>query len=461
MMRHLMLGLAALTALCATPALAQKQRPVTITSAASAGPSQTLDLPLGKSQVLTVSQAVGGIQVGNAEIADVKPLNDHSFYVLGKKLGATNVSVYSQGKQLIAVIDVVVRADVEAVKIALHEMMPESRIEVRAMNDGLALSGTLDSAAKIQRAIEIAKTFAGKGAIVNDLRVSGTQQVMLEVKIAEMQRNVSKSLGFKPFVAPTGGNLASSGFSFSTLDPTNLSNFALAVAQVVSGSFTLQLALDALEQRGAVKILAEPDLVAMSGDTANFLAGGEFPIPVAQSTVGGVPTITIEFKTFGVSLAFTPTVLDGDLINLVVNPEVSELDPTNSITANGLTIPGISTRRARTTVELRDGQSFAIAGLLSNDYKNQLRGIPGAMNIPILGALFRSTSYQQDATELVIIVTPKLVHPVPAGTLSAPTDSFVPPTDAEIFLAGKTHGPDAPIEPVGGGLTGKYGHIIR
>ncbi len=201
----------------------------------------------------------------------------------------------------------------------------------------------------------------------------------------------------------------------------------------------------------------------MSGDTASFLAGGEFPIPVAQTQgIGGVPTITVEFKAFGVSLAFTPTVIDGDLINLVVAPEVSQIDRTISFNLNGLFIPGIATRRAKTTVELRDGQSFAVAGLLQSDFTDQIRGIPFLADVPILGALFRSPQYQRSETELVIIVTPKLVQPAPAGTLIAPTDSFVPPSDAQFFIMGRTENPDSGLTPFpGGGLTGRYGHIIR
>jgi pilus assembly protein CpaC len=276
-----------------------------------------------------------------------------------------------------------------------------------------------------------------------------------------MQRHLSKSFGFKPFltVGKNGGN--PSGFALSTLDPTNLGNFALAVGRVVSGNFAFSEALDALEEKGAVKILAEPNLVAMSGDTANFLAGGEFPIPVSQSTSGGVPTVTVEFKPFGISLAFTPTVVDSDLINLIVAPEVSQIDKTNSVSFSGFVIPGIQTRRAKTTVELRDGQSFAIAGLLSSNFTDTMRGIPGLMDIPIFGALARSSDYVRNETELVIIVTPKLVQPASAGTLVAPTDSFVPPSDAAIFLMGKPENPDSGLSPRGGGLTGKYGHIIR
>jgi pilus assembly protein CpaC len=435
---------------------------VVITPQRAVQPTSSIVLPLNKSQTLRVSETVTRITVGNADIVDAAVLSDHEFYLLGKATGTTNISVFGENNRLLAVVDAVVGTDVEGVKAAFHAMMPDDKVEVRAINDSIALSGTLASPAKVAQAIDIAKRFTDKDKVINSLRVAGTQQVMLQVKVAEMQRTVSKSFGFKPFLTAgkNGGN--PSGFALSTLDPTNLGNFALAVGRVVSGNFAFSEALDALEQKGAVKILAEPNLVAMSGDTANFLAGGEFPIPVSQSNSGGgVPTVTVEFKPFGISLAFTPTVIDGDLINLIVAPEVSQIDKTNAVTFSGFVIPGIQTRRAKTTVELRDGQSFAIAGLLSSNFTDTMRGIPGLMDIPIFGALARSSDYERNETELVIIITPKLVQPASAGTLVAPTDSFVPPSDAAIFLMGNPENPDSGLSPRGGGLTGKYGHIIR
>jgi pilus assembly protein CpaC len=466
MIRRFILGAAVVIATCLnfTDGMAQAPRqPVTITPQRAVQAAQTIALPLNKSQVLRVSEAVTRIAVGNADIVDAVALTDHSFYVLGKAAGTTNISVYGKDNQLLAVIDAVVGTDVQAVKAALHAVLPGDNIDVRAVNDSIALSGVLGSPTKVNQAMEIARKFADKDHVVNDLRVKGTQQVMLQVKIAEVQRNVSKALGFKPFLSAgkTSSTTNPTGFSLSTLDPVNLENFALVVGRAVSGNFAFALAIDALEAKGAVKTLAEPNLIAMSGDTASFLAGGEFPVPVAQTTSAGVPTVTVEFKPFGVSLAFTPTVIDGDLINLVVAPEVSQLDKTNSVTFSGFTIPGISTRRAKTTVELRDGQSFAIAGLLSSDFNDTMKGIPGVMDVPVLGGLFRSSSYQRNETELVIIVTPKLVQPAASEALAAPTDSFVPPSDTEFFLMGHTENPDSGLAPRTGGLAGRYGHIIR
>ncbi len=464
MLRNRIVGLVVgiATLLTLADGMAQQAR-VTVTPETAVQATQSLILPLNKSQVLRVNQPVSRIAVGNADIVDAVALTDRSFYVLGKGVGTTNVSVYGANSQLLAVIDAVVATDVAGVRAAIRDIMPNETVDVRSVNDSIALSGVLSSPAKILRAVEIAEKFAAKEKIINDLRIKGTQQVMLQVKVAEMSRTVSKALGFRPFVSPTNGNIKSTGFTLSTLDPVDVTRFALATGQVVSGNFILSLALDALEDKGAVKILAEPNLVAMSGDTASFLVGGEFPIPVAQTIgIGGTPTITVEFKAFGVSLAFTPTVIDGDLINLVVAPEVSQIDKTTSVNLNGLVVPGIATRRAKTTVELRDGQSFAVAGLLQSDFTDQIRGIPFLADVPVLGALFRSPQYQRNETELVIIVTPKLVQPAPAGTLIAPTDSFVPPSDAQFFIMGRTENPDSGLTPfAGGGLTGRYGHIIR
>jgi pilus assembly protein CpaC len=228
---------------------------------------------------------------------------------------------------------------------------------------------------------------------------------------------------------------------------------------------------DALETKGLVKTLAEPTLVTMSGDTANFLAGGEFPIPISQSNATGstLPTITVEFKSFGISLAFTPTILQDGLINLVVNPEVSSIDPTTSIKLGLIEVPGIKIRRAHTTVELRDGESFTIAGLLSDNYENSIRQYPFIGDLPIIGALFRSTGFQHKQTELVIVVTPHLVTPRRAYA-ATPADMFVPPSDFELFLFGSQRGKTSSLKPEDralmsldpnkGGVDGQYGHVL-
>jgi pilus assembly protein CpaC len=283
---------------------------------------------------------------------------------------------------------------------------------------------------------------------------------MLEVRFSEVKRSALKDLGIGMFVRGGGNNGFGAGFgngaSLSPGDGTSgVGSFGNGVIglDAVADSFgvltrrfgifglDISAALNALERKGAITTLAEPTLVALSGETADFLAGGEFPIPVSNggsSGDGGNVAITVEFKSFGVSLAFTPTVLADGVINLVVAPEVSSIDASASVTVNGLRIPGLQTRRAKTTVELRDGESFALAGLLRKDFSDTVRQFPILGSIPIIGTLFRSTNFQRDETELVIIVTPRLVRPVRAGTLKVPTDRATPPDEADLFLIGRT-----------------------
>jgi len=254
---------------------------------------------------------------------------------------------------------------------------------------------------------------------------------------------------------------------------SSLTGFASGGVTSISlgGGTDLTAIFDALEKKGVVKTLAEPSLIALSGDTASFLAGGEFPVPVAQDVNDGGNTITVEFKEFGVSLAFTPTVLDDGLMNIVVSPEVSAIDPSNSTRVNDLIVPGLSVRRATTTVELRDGQSFSIAGLIQSDFQDSISQFPWVGDIPVVGALFRSSNFQKNETELVIIVTPRLVQPAPAGTLAAPTDHFVPPSDTDLFLFSRPEAPESGTSEgkggydlsaeAAGGISGTYGHIIK
>lgn len=432
---------------------------------------------VNKSQVLRVDRRFSDILVGNPEIADVMPLTDRSIYVLGKKLGSTNLTIYGPGNRLIAVVDLTVTYDVDGLKSRLHEIVPGETVEVRGINGGIVLSGAVSSPRQLDRVLSVAKRYA-PDAVTNLLSVRGSQQVMLSVKVAEMRRSTARQLGLGGITAGLGAGSNFNPADITASVPAIVGNvldpqsFLSAGLGILDGRWFLQTALNALEDKGAVKVLAEPNLIALSGDTATFLAGGEFPIPVAQDTSNDGTTITVEFKQFGVSLGFTPTVLDGDLINLVVSPEVSQIDRSTSVTVSGFTIPGLSTRRTTTTVELRDGQSFAVAGLLQSNFSDQISQIPGIGDLPVLGALFRSTEFQQNETELVIIITPHLVQPAPPGALAAPTDFFTPPTTAELFLLGKVEGEGGPQRPElaearalgarpGGGISGSYGHILK
>ena len=467
-----LVALAAAATLTLLPAGALAQGPTRLTALGGQADPRAGEMvvPLNKSQVLRLDQSFTDLSVGNPAVADVMALSNRSVYVLGKALGSTNLTVYGPGKQILAVVDVVVSHDVEGLKGKLFELFPTERVEVRSAGDAVVIGGTLSTPEQLHRANSIAERYA-PGKVTNLLRVRGSQQVMLQVRVAEVARNTARQLGIRPQII--GGD-----FIFQPLDAIDPNSFAAAIGHFEFPEFSVNAILDALEEKGVVKVLAEPNLIAMSGDTANFLAGGEFPVPVAQDIDSGRAAITVAFKQFGVGLAFTPTVIDGDLINLAVNPEVSQIDPTNAVVMNGFRIPGLSTRRASTTVELRDGQSFAIAGLLQSDFQDQVRQVPGIGDVPVLGALFRSSQFQRRETELVIIVTPRLVKPVAAGTLAAPTDTFRAPSNLELFLFGEVEGkPAIPASgtarasgdtsravlgaQAGGGLDGAYGHIIK
>jgi len=492
----IMRGAALALALVAVPAAAQ---PVTVLSDGEGMHGGELVVAVNKSQVLRVDRPYAQALIGNDEIADILPLSNRSLYVLGKQTGTTSLTLYDARRNLIAVVDVVVGPDVTGLRRQLSELVPGEEIGARISNDSVVLTGVVSNAPAAQRAVQIAETYA-PDHVINMLSVGSTQQVMLEVRFSEMRRGAARQLGFNhSFISDSGnwqggfGNDAPSTAFLTNRDgtPTIDISSILEASGVVSGAFNIGSlnifsALDALERRGVTTTLAEPTLIALSGETASFLAGGEFPIPVLQSGGGaaggggGTTGITIEFKQFGVSLAFTPTVLADGVINLVVEPEVSAIDQSASITVNGLTIPGLQVRRARTTLELRDGQSFAMAGLLRRDFRDTVRQFPLLGSIPIIGTLFRSTGFQNEDTELVIIVTPRLVRPVPAQALQVPTDRVQPPDELELFLMGRTDSavqqdletprlqeapgpvtrgpqPEASSRPVG--VDGPYGHI--
>jgi pilus assembly protein CpaC len=446
--------------------------------AADAGPSgTTIVIGMGKSKLVELPNAYSDVMIADPKIADILPLNNHSVYVVGKTMGGTALTVYGAGRRVIYSSDVLVSADLESFKARLHEVLPrETNVSVSTANQHILLSGTVSSPAALHQIMTLADTY-DPGKVVNMMSVQGTQQVMLSVRFVEMERTTAKDLRLNAQAnIPGGGNPAVSVTTGDTLinrvqSATSQNSFGLASLAWHMGGGDLTFLFDALETKGLIKTLAEPNLVAMSGDTANFLAGGEFPIPVSQSNATGssIPTITVEFKQFGISLAFTPTILQDGLINMVVNPEVSSIDPTSSIQLGDIAIPGIKVRRAHTTVELRDGESFTVAGLLSDDYQNNIRQYPFLGDLPIIGSLFRSTGYQQDQTELVIVVTPHLVTPK-RGPTATPADTFVPPSDFELFLFGNQRGKAENLKPEDralmsadpgkGGLDGPYGHVL-
>ena len=417
-------------------------------------------VPVNKSQVIRSDRAFARALIGNPEIADILPLSSTSLYLLGKKAGTTSLTLYDRSSQLIAVVDVVVGPDVISLKRQLSELVGDN-VGARISNESVILEGIVSSGPAADRAVQLAETYA-PGKVVNLLSIGSAQQVMLEVRFSEVKRSALKDLGFGFFVNNNSGNLQGAvggGAGLVGVGPPTLGaisdSFGIITKQFGAFGLNFDAALNALERKGAITTLAEPTLVALSGESANFLAGGEFPVPVLQRSGdvdgdGGGGGISIEWKPFGVSLAFTPTVLADGVINLVVEPEVSSIDPTASIVVNNLRIPGLQTRRARTVVELRDGESFALAGLLRTDFQDTVRQFPILGSIPIIGMLFKSTNFQRDETELVIVVTPRLVRPVPAHAIKLPTDRATPPNEADLFLFGRT---DTGV-PQGPGATG-------
>lgn len=469
----LLLGVAAFS----PAAVAATAQSAEVAGAANVGGGYQVDVGKGKSQVLEIPGPYSDLMVADPKIADVVPLSSHSVYVVGKDMGATAITIYGPGKRLIAAVNVTVGPDIDGFKARLHEVLPGERdVSARAANHSLLVSGTVSSPVAAQQILALADTYS-PGKVVNMLGVEGTQQVMLSVRFVEMERTAANTLGVNVNRALHPGSTENPGFAVNTgLTFANpgaaTSNFGALALLFKSGSADLSVLIDALETKGMVKTLAEPNLVAMSGDTASFLAGGEFPVPVAETpgtAAGGVPVVTIQFKQFGISLAFTPTLLQDGMINLVVNPEVSSIDRTNAIITGGVSIPGLKVRRAHTTVELRDGESFTIAGLLGDSYTSTISSYPFAGDVPVLGALFRSTQYQRDQTELVIVVTPHLVV-AHRGPVALPTDHFVPPSDLELFLFGMQNGKPGSLapedrvlmsqDPTKGGVEGPYGHVL-
>lgn len=426
-----------------------------------------LDVPLNKSQTVTLDRPIGRAMIGSDEIADILPISDRSIYVLGKKMGTTSLTIYDKGGRVITIVDVAVGPDVVSLRRQLGELLPGERIDARISNDAVVLSGVVSSGSAAQNAVQIASTFAGD-KVVNMMGVGSSQQVMLEVRFSEINRQTGKEIGVSGFFRNGSGSFDGALGNGAQLVPDPDTGEGVLKLSAITGSFgifrknfslgglNILGVLDALENKGLAKTLAEPTLVALSGEKASFLAGGEFPIPVLQGGTSGSNNggqgITIEFKPFGVSLAFTPTILADGVINMIVEPEVSSIDPNSSITLNDITIPGLQTRRASTTLELRDGESFAIAGLLKQDFQTTVRQVPLLGSIPIIGSLFRSSGFKRGETELLIVVTPRLVQPIRPSQVSLPTDRVGNPTELDLFLLGRSDNAVPAVPPVTQGL---------
>lgn len=407
------------------------------------GTGSVLKVPMNRAVVIESDEPFAELSIANPSIADISSLSDRTIYVLGKAPGLTTLTLLDASGKLITNVEVRVAPDITEFKERLRQILPGEKIEVRTANDGIVLSGSVSSKARLQRALDLAERYAPE-RVSNLMTVGGVQQVMLKVRFAEMKRAVTKQLGVSWGIK--GGTSYGVNGGTGTLNNqlslgnAQLGNIPLAndnAGAVVfgfnAGSMQVNLLLEALEQKGVVRTLAEPNLSALSGQEATFLAGGEYPIPVAQDN--GV--YTIEYKPFGIEMNFIPRVVDEDIINLELRASVSAIDPSSTVTANGLTLNAFSKRETSTTVELRDGESFAIAGLIQDDFLDNASQLPWIGDVPVLGALFRSADYQRAQTELVIIVTAHLVTPTRGEALALPTDRIKPPSENALFLYGK------------------------
>lgn len=474
---------------------------------------QRVKVVVNKSRTFKVDTAFSTIVAGSPDIIDVKSLSDRMIYVQGKQTGTTNVILFDSSMKQIGILDVEVVIDTGNLQQNIRTGTGMQGVRVSASEGQVVLSGTAVDAVAAERAMAIAtSTVAKGGTVVNAMSVAAPQQVMLEVRFLEVNRDAGRDIGVNLYAAnangtnigitgqggvtsagrrPIGGlntapgPLGAGGTAVGT-PPTGslpvlgtlgtLVGAAGGVAPAPFGSLltsiirtsnggSVDLLISALETKGLARRLAEPNLTTLSGDAARFLAGGEFPVPVASTagTAGLVPTVTIEFKKFGVELAFVPTVLSRGVINLRVEPSVSELDFGNAVQIAGTVIPALTRRDARTTVELRDGQSFAIAGLLQTRNRQDVSQLPWIGSVPVIGTLFSSKSYQQQETDLVIIVTPRLVAPAaPGQQLASPLDSRLPANDVDFFLNGQMEVRKRYNDYVnsGGDVKGPYGHII-
>jgi len=443
------------TAPAKKPAKAAAKKPA-VSSAASGKSARSipattelapyLELSVGQSHVIRLPEKtrLAKVSVDNPNVVQVTVTSLREVLLYAKSAGSTVLILKDKSGQTTVVDVAVVGGAVSALQGKLQQLLPgEKNIKVVSAGDSVVLTGTVSDAVKAERAVTLAEAYSGK-KVINFLQTGAPQQVMLEVKVAEVSKTLTDKLGAQFKWGTTSGRLTYSllaGFLTGAGTP--------AAITIANATGTKTLTLDAAKTDGLVKILAEPTIMAMSGQEGAFLAGGKIYIPVPQTGVGGT-TITLEEKEFGVGLKFTPTVLEGGLINLKVSPEVSELG--KGVTVGTQVLPSITTRRAATTVQLHDGQSFAIGGLIKNNITESISAFPGLGEIPILGALFRSSEFVNDRSELLFVITPRLVKPLPPD-YALPTDGFVEPTRGEFFLQGKLEGapkdeaPAAPAEP--------------
>ena len=452
-----------------------------------------LSIEVGKGQLIHLDHPVDSVFVADPDVADVQVKSPTLIYIFGKAGGQTTLYAVGENDQVVLNLGVRVGYDVGSIQEAIHKMAPHSAVSVSSIDDSLVLQGTVYSVAEGDDIRRVVLHFLpDPKQLVNKMRVDAPNEVQLRVRVAEVSRNIIKELGINwesmigagNFVfglatghavlnaLPVAGASVLNNFNTRTAVPqaTSLDTVNNLSAGFNAGNTNLNALIDALDKQGLVTVLAEPNLSAVSGEPASFLAGGEFPVPVPQaSSVTGIPQITIEWKKFGVSLNFVATIDVNNRISIHVQPEVSQLSSQGAVVISGIQVPALTVRRAETTIDVASGQSFAIAGLLQNNVNQTVNKFPWLGDVPVLGALFRSDTFLRNESELVIIVTPYIVHPVPtAARLQTPVDGYIPSTDGQLLSNGQEYQqqtgprrPQAPVTGSGNGLIGPVGFELE
>jgi len=466
------LSFAGIAALTLNPVLAPVKAADRAISRVSDGQmnARFMALGIGKSIVIDLPRDVKDVLVADPKIATAVVRSAQRAYIIGAAVGQTNIVFFDSTGQQIAAYDIAVTRDLNGIRAAFKQIIPNSSITVEGLGQGVVLSGTAGSPAEAQQAQDIAIRLVGdEKNVVNNITIRSRDQVMLKVVVAEVQRDIIKQLGVDLSANLSYGTAV---VNFNNTNPFNANGGPLVPGNSVVGGFgnttvngvsvpSVQATLRAMESAGVVRTLAEPNLTAISGEAANFLAGGEFPVPGAPDCSVSPCRQTIQFKKFGIALGFTPVVLSGGRISMRVATEVSELSQENSISIGGTTIPGLKTRRADTTLEIPSGGSMVMAGLIKQQTKQSISGLPGLTQVPVLGTLFRSRDYVNNNTELMILVTPYVVRAVAQKDLSRPDDGFAEASDPQADLLGninRIYGAPGRTQP-GRSYRGTYGFI--
>jgi pilus assembly protein CpaC len=434
------------------------------------GSVQRVALPVSRSVTVNVNQPIGELLIANAEIADAQPITDQTIYIIGKTLGTTTITLFSPEKVPLGLLEIEVGVDVEDISKAIRQVAPEAQVRVGTVNGRVRLSGTVGDSETMEKVLQVVGQY-GSDAIINAITLSGGQQVNLEVRILEASRDAGRELGinfrYGPVALNPAGDTVIGGTTFQDggiglitdgapgQGVTGTPSFATFITNIISGAVNLDVIINALESKSLVRTLAEPNLTTLTGQAARFQAGGEVPIRVSDGQGG----FTLTYKKFGVQLEFLPVVLNDDRIQIRLTPEVSEISGT---TAAGDLV--FNTRNLESVIELRDGQSFSVAGLLQSSNRKVQSQLPWIGQIPVLGALFRSSSYQKQETELVVIVTPRLMRPsTPGQQVATPLDQARTSNDVEFFLLGQMEVTKQMIRDfeTGAGAVGPFGHMIE